>query len=197
MRTTPAPSILARPALTLTLILAGLTLPGSARAYEPGYAPVLTPTLPGASGQLGYVPCGGGMECLIDTQAFKLALKADPDYGAATGKLVAGVVVTALGGVAALILGFVALINAAVEEDCRDYPHGCGDNSTPASSKFAIGSVVSLGVGLAVGLPLLISGASGRTAIRQRIMQQQRASQAGFGLIGGPGQAGLGVRYTF
>lgn len=150
--------------------------------------------------RFGYVPCDGGMECMTDKQALKLALQADPAYSAATGKMVGGIVLTAVGGAAAVVLGLAAMLSSLGDAWCSDWDydggdHGCQQSTT--SRDLGIGALVSLGVGLGVGLPVLISGAVDRKEIRQRVMQQQLASQAGFGLAGGPGQAGLGLRYAF
>lgn len=148
-------------------------------------------------------------ESTCDKRSYKLALKAameqDPGYGVARSKKIAGIVILSVGGGGAVMMGFIALIAAMAEGlssfgyvgdyDPEYRPEN--DNDSKMARNFGIASLCSLGVALAVGLPVLLSGVSDSRAIRRRAQRRLLATSAGWSLASGPGQAGVGMRYNF
>lgn len=145
------------------------------------------------------VSCHHEPGCISFKEAVKLALRQDPAYGRAKGKLVAGIVVTSVAGAAAVVLGFMALTTHWADEAFSGWGHGDGDdyqneNDTTARN-LGIASLSALVVTLAVGLPVLVSGASDVRQIRSRVRRQLSMPRVGVTL--GSRQAGLSMRWRF
>ena len=193
-------------AVTITLVALTL-LPAAALAQplpvELHAVDAQQPLRVAYAGAAGYYGCVGGIAC-HDERSYKLALKAamqdEPGYDAARSKKIAGIVLLSVGGGGAAIMGFIALIAAwadSVDYDgdySYDYDQQYSRDDNTARN-FGIAALCSLGVALAVGLPVLISGVSDGRAIRRRA--RQRLAAGSVEIADGPGQAGLGLRYRF
>jgi hypothetical protein len=151
------------------------------------------------AGAAGY-GCVEGIGC-HDERSYQLAHKAamqdEPGYGAARAKKIVGIVLVSVGGAGAGLMGFIALIAALGEslEHVGDYEGDQYKEDDHMARNFGIAALCSLGVALAVGLPVLISGVSDGREIRRRA--RQRLAAGSVELASGPGQAGLGLRYRF
>ena len=84
----------------------------------------------------------------------------DPEYRGARGRRTAGIVVTSVVGSIGLL---VTLVGGLVWAICDGFDGSCDD-----AAGWAIGGLVTLGVGLGVGIPLIVSGQSRINEIRER-----------------------------
>lgn len=170
-----------------------------ARPLGPGYT---YPAVPSGG------PCLEGGPCLSYKEAFKLALSQEPGIGSAKAKLISGIVLTSVAGAAALITGFVALIAAMAEDwswgyDEYDsgYDSGYGHREDHTARNYGIASLSCLVVAVAVGVPVLVSGASDlkqiRRRVRRRMMGQSGDGVPVVGVVAGGGRAGLSARWSF
>lgn len=108
----------------------------------------------------------------------------DPDYRGALGRRTAGIVVTSVVGSVGLL---VTLVGGLVWAVCDGLDGSCDD-----AAGWTVGGLVTLGVGLGVGIPLIVSGQSGVNEIRERAQSgsasslrirlslRQRGGQLGF-----------------
>jgi hypothetical protein len=115
-------------------------------------------------------------------------LRFDPDYRAARGRRLGGILVTSIGG--GLGAAF-AILFGAVAAICSD----AGSSSSCSSmSHIAIGSLIFTGASLALGIPLAISAQSRMKAIRAR-RSMELLRQPGVSFY--PGGAGLQGAWHF
>jgi hypothetical protein len=152
--------------------------------------------------------CLEGGPCLSYKEAFKLALSQEPGIGSAKARLISGIVLTSVAGAAALITGFVALIAAMAEDwswgyDEYDsgYDSGYGHGEDHTARNYGIASLSCLVLAVAVGVPVLVSGASELRKIRRRVRRRLGGPSGDgvpvVGVVAGGGRAGLSARWSF
>jgi hypothetical protein len=131
------------------------------------------------------VPCGPGA---TDARCLKQILETDPAYAAAKGRRTTGIVLTAVGP----SVGVVTMLVAGMVAIVRDI--GCSRNCSYTSEKVAAGVGGGMAVlGLAVGIPLIVSGGNEMAAIRDHYLNQLPRA----GLTLGPGHAMLTTTWSF
>jgi len=104
----------------------------------------------------------------------------DPEYRGALGRRTAGIVVTSVVGAVGLLVTAVAGIVWAV---CDGLDGSCDD-----AAGWTIGGLVTLGVGLGVGIPLIVSGQSRITEIRERAAASAMLPRFNLSLVRGGGR---------
>ncbi len=128
--------------------------PGEGGPPPPAVAPAPPP--PGAP------PAPGFVAQPPSPREFDQMLRYDPEYRAAKGRRLGGILVSSIGGglgaIFAIMFGVVAAICSGVDSSssCSDMSH------------VAIGSLIVAGVSLGVGIPLAISGQSRMNEVRAR-----------------------------
>jgi hypothetical protein len=99
-------------------------------------------------------------------------LDTDPDYRSARGRKIAGIVVASAGGGLGLVIGLTSLMLYGICEG--DSGYGALRSSCDPERNWAIGGFVGMGVALAVGIPLILSGSGEMKAIRLERQLQLR-----------------------
>jgi hypothetical protein len=129
---------------------------------------------------------------ISDRYLHRYLLDTDPYYRSARGRKIAGIVVTSAGGGLGLVIGLTSLMLYGLCEG--DSGYGVFRESCDPERNWAIGGFVGMGVALAVGIPLILSGSSEMKAIR-RMQQQQMRPQLDLSVR--HGGATFSARWTF
>jgi hypothetical protein len=138
-------------------------------------------------------PGGRPRVAMTGKQLHRYLQETNEEYVSAKGRRTGGIVLTAVGGGLGLLIGAVAGMVYGICEDINTWDT---DDDCISARNWMIGGFVGLGVSLAVGIPLIVSGSNRMTEIRHEYIHGT-VPRVSLQLDGRRGGGRLGLTWTF